>query len=82
MNSFVTSLIRTYVPIVVGAVVAWLLTLGLEIDSDTQNSLIITLTGITQAVYYFLARWIEKRFPQVGTILLGSSKAPIYREKQ
>jgi uncharacterized membrane protein (DUF441 family) len=81
MNSFVTSLIRTYVPIGVGAVIAWLATLGLQLDAETQTSLVIALTGIIQAAYYFIARWIEKRFPQIGTILLGSSKAPVYREK-
>lgn len=82
MNSFVTSLIRTYVPIAVGAVIAWLATLGLQLDAEAQSGLIVFLTGISQAIYYFIARWIERKFPQIGTVLLGSSKAPVYREKE
>lgn len=81
MNSFVTSLIRTYVPIAVGGFIAWLATLGLQLDAETQTSLIVFLTGISQALYYLVARWIERKFPQIGTVLLGSSKAPVYKEK-
>lgn len=80
MNSFVTSFIRTYVPIAVGALVSYLLTLGISLDADAQSGLVIFLTGLTQAVYYLIARLLEKKFPQVGALLLGSSKTPVYRE--
>ena len=79
MNNFITSQIRTYVPIAVGAIVAYLLTLGIELDADTQAGLIVTLTGVLQAVYYFIARALERKFPQLS-VLLGSSKQPIYKE--
>lgn len=80
MNSFVTSQIRTYVPILVGGFVSWLVTLGINLDADSQAGLIVFLTGVLQAVYYFVARLLERRWPQVGAILLGSSKQPVYRE--
>lgn len=77
MNSFIISQIRTFVPIVVGALVAWLITLGIELDAETQTSLVITLTGVIQAVYYFLVRLLEKKWPQVG-VLLGVASKPVY----
>ena len=79
MNDFVTGLIRTYVPIIVGAVVAWLLTLGIDLDAETQAGLVIALTGVLQAAYYTLIRLVAKKFPWVES-LLGSSKKPEYKE--
>lgn len=79
MNNFVTSQIRTYVPIVVGALIAWLATIGLNLDLETTSGLTIFLTGALQAAYYFIARVLEKKWPQVGTVLLGSSKQPVYK---
>lgn len=79
MNSFVTSLIRTYVPIIVGAVVSYLLTVGIEIDSEAQAGLVVGLTGVLQAAYYLAVRLIERKFPQAG-VLLGSAKQVVYRK--
>ncbi len=78
MSDFVTSLIRTYVPIGVGAVVGYLLTKGIEIDANAQLGLITFLTAVSQGVYYLVARIIEARQPSLGGILLGSSKKPNY----
>lgn len=77
MSNFVTSQIRTYAPIIVGALIAWLATLGLELDADTQTGLVVALTGVLQAAYYLLARTLESRWPKLG-VLLGSSKTPEY----
>lgn len=79
MNNFVLSLIRTYVPIAVGAVVAYLVTLGIELDPETQAGLVVSMTGVLQASYYLVARLLEKKFPQLG-VLLGSSQKPVYVE--
>lgn len=78
LDSFVISQIRTYVPILVGALIAWLATMGLQLDTNTQSGLVIALTGVLQAVYYFVARVIERRWPQAGAFLLGSSAKPVY----
>lgn len=80
MSNFITSQIRTLVPLGVGALVSYFATLGLEIDSDTQSSLIIGLTGIIQAIYYLIVRMLEEKFPKLG-ILLGSTKKPEYEDK-
>lgn len=80
MNNFITSQIRTYVPMAVGAVVAYLATLGLDLDANTQSGLIIALTGVLQALYYLVARVVERKWPQVGGLLLGSAKQPTYKK--
>ncbi len=80
MNSFITSQIRTIVPIAVGALVSWLALRGINLDEGQEAGLIIALTGLLQALYYFLARVLEQHFPQVGTLLLGSSAQPEYHD--
>jgi len=75
VNALAISIIRTYVPIGVGALVTWLLTIGLEIDAEGQAGLIIFGTGLLQAVYYAGVRALETRFPAVG-VLLGVTKSP------
>lgn len=79
MTNFFTSLIRTYVPIIVGALVAWLATLGLAIDADAAAGLIIFLTCALQGLYYLVVRLLERKFPQIG-VLLGSAQKPVYVE--
>lgn len=80
MNNFVTSQIRTIVPIIVGALVSWLITLGIELDADSQTGLVVFLTGLLQAVYYFIARLLEKKYPSIGGFLLGSQSKPVYKK--
>ena len=75
LNTLAPSLIRTYVPIIVGALVAWLLTLGVNLDAGAQTGLIVFLTGLLQAVYYTLIRLAERQWPQIG-VLLGLAKTP------
>ena len=75
MNTLALSLIRTYAPILVGAFASWLLTVGLDIDSETQAGLVIFLTGLLQAVYYTVVRLAEQKFPGIG-VLLGAAKSP------
>lgn len=79
MNNFVTSLIRTWVPIVVGSVLSHLATAGLDIDPHDAQGLITAVTGIFIAVYYLIARWLETNWPQLGW-LLGTAKKVQYKE--
>lgn len=78
MNDIVTRFIKTYTPIAVGALVAWLLTLGVQVDVATQAGLIITVTGLLQALYYAIAIWLAHKWPKFE-ILLGSTKTPEYK---
>ena len=77
MSNFVTSLIRTYVPIAVGALAAYLLSIGLELDANAQLGLVTFLTAVLQGAYYLVARLLERRFPQFS-FLLGSGAQPKY----
>lgn len=79
MNNFFTSLIRTYVPIGVGAVVSWLTVRGVAVDPQDAASLAVALTGIVSAGYYLVVRLFEKKFPQVGW-LLGQAKVVKYTD--
>jgi hypothetical protein len=78
MSQYIISVIRTWVPIIVGAVLAKLIVLtGVVISEDASANLKNTLTLIVIGLYYAVARWLEQRYPRVG-ILLGYIKQPIY----
>jgi hypothetical protein len=79
MSDFVVGLIRTWVPIVVGAVVSWLVTLGVSFDAATEAGLITGLTGLLIGVYYTVVRLLAEKWPWFG-YLLGVNKAPSYYE--
>lgn len=75
MNTLILSLIRTYVPVVVGAFIAWLISLGVTLDASTEAGLVTALTGILIAVYYTLARLLERKWPALS-VLLGTTQIP------
>lgn len=81
MNDFVTSLIRTWVPIGIGAFITWLATnYNIIVPDDASSSLVVGVAALVTAVYYALARGIEKAWPVFGKVLvgLGAGKAPEY----
>lgn len=78
MSNFVTSLIRTYVPIIVGAIISFLTAKGIEIDESSIAGLTAFMTALFSGVYYLVVRLLEKKYPQVG-ILLGRVKTPDYK---
>jgi hypothetical protein len=77
LNDTLIGLIRTWVPITVGAALSWLATNGLELDKETQTAAIVASTGAIQALYYTTVRLLENKVPQIGW-LLGSAKTPSY----
>ena len=78
MSDLVNRLVRTYVPIAVGAFASWLLTLGIELDASSQAGLVVGLTGVLQALYYTVVTIVAKKFPWAER-LLGSTKKPEYK---
>lgn len=78
MSNYITSLIRTHVPILVGTLISWLATKGLELDESTAAGLIAALTGALISVYYIVVRTLERKFPRVG-VLLGVPTTPEYK---
>lgn len=80
-SDYILSVIRTWVPIGVGAAASWLLvTFGLNLDGDAQASLVVFLTAAVTAVYYALVRKLEQRWPAIGRWLLGAgvARTPVY----
>jgi hypothetical protein len=72
VNDTIVSLIRTWVPVVVGTLIAYLANRGFNIDIN-QNAVV----AATIAIYYALARAAEKKWPALGW-LLGVPKEPAY----
>ena len=83
MSDFLIGLIRTWVPIGVGLVVAWLTAQGI-LDEETSKTALInlsaTLTAVLSGGYYLLVRLLAEWKPGFG-ILLGVNKAPAYTEE-
>ena len=73
MNDTIVSFIRTYTPVVVGAVLSYLARHGFEIQVNP-----VAASAFVIAVYYALARFLEKRWPVFGW-LLGTPKEPAYQ---
>ena len=80
MSDFVIAQIRTYVPMLVGMIVAWLLVQGI-LDAETSKTVIINmtalLTSLFSGLYYFIVRLLAEKWPFLG-VLLGVNKAPAY----
>lgn len=78
MTNYVSSVIRTWVPIIIGTAVAWLSAhAGFVLDESSQAGLIAATTGSAIGIYYAVVRWAEQKFPQIGW-LLGLAKPPTY----
>lgn len=78
MNAALIAVIRTIVPMGVGAIASWLLvTFGLHVTDDQQAQLVVLGTFLLQAFYYMVVKWLEARWPRLG-VLLGIPKAPVY----
>jgi hypothetical protein len=72
------SLIRTWVPYIVGGVLGWLATRGLGVSPADAIGVTSGLTVAIGGVYYSAIRLLETRFPALG-IFLGKPSAPTYR---
>ena len=85
LSTYATSLIRTIVPVLVGAVIGWLSSItwlvalfGIdEISADQQASFTATVVGVAIALYYAAVRRLEARYPWLG-YLLGVKTQPVY----
>ena len=76
MSDFVISQIRTYVPMAVGAFVAWLLQFGFDLY-EVEGQLTVVIVAALSAAYYLLVRLLAEKWPGFG-VLLGVNKAPGY----
>ena len=75
-SNLVPSLIRTYVPVGVGAVVSWLAVKGFSVDPNMQVAVTAILTAVLTSLYFTGVRMLEVKFPAMS-ILLGTRKQPV-----
>ena len=70
MKNLFDSLVRTFVPIIVGAVLGFFVTRGIELDPEFEAALIVALTAGFNGVYYLLVRLFETYVsPKFGWLL-------------
>jgi hypothetical protein len=76
-----TAWVRTIVPGLWSALVAWLVSLGLPpAVTDAAAGLVdVLVVPAALAAVYALLRWVEPRLPTwLTVVLLGSSRTPAY----
>lgn len=77
LSNVITSMIRTYVPVAVGFVMAYLIDLGVTFPE--RGAVEEGVIAACIAIYYAAARLIESKYPNLGW-LLGTAKRPEYIE--
>lgn len=77
MNDLITSLIRTWTPIIVGQIIGFLTAQGIDVGVDAIAGLTAFLGALFSGLYYLIVRLIERKYPQAG-ILLGRAKKVEY----
>lgn len=77
MNNYFTSLVRTWVPIGIGAVISYLAAKGIVLGEDAADGAVTFVTAVCMGVYYAIVRYVELKAPQFGW-LLGLAKTPGY----
>lgn len=71
-----TSLVRTITPVVVGAVVSFFTSRGIEVDPELQTNLTLLIALAATVLYYLTVRLLETYVtPKLGW-LLGVAKSP------
>lgn len=77
--------VRTGVPALIGALLTWLASripavfdFLAAVDPEWRTLLYSLVTALVILAYYALARWLGTRWPKIETLMLGSSKTPVY----
>lgn len=70
------SIVRTVVPIVVGAVLGWFASANITLDPEFEGQLTALLTTLLTVIYYVAVRLFETYIsPKLGW-MLGYAKSP------
>ncbi len=73
--------IRTAVAGMVGAVITWLATKGIDIDDAFKELVIFIVFGVVTTGYNFLVNWLQAKFGKAFGFLLLIPKLPTYEKK-
>jgi len=79
VSDLITSLIRTAVPTIVGAIVSYLTVVGIQTPHGVAEWLISVLFFAFTLGYYAIVRLLENKYPKIGW-LLGNPAKPTYTE--
>ncbi|MCX4799574.1 hypothetical protein OG497_37605 [Streptomyces sp. NBC_01242] len=71
------AIVRTIVPVIVGAILSFLATRGITVDGAFNEALTYAFTAVITGVYYVTLLKLESRWPIAG-FLLGSTARPTY----
>jgi len=74
VNDYITSLIRTATPFLVGLLGSAAARVGFDMTDETTQALVVFGLG---TAWYAAARALERRWPNFGW-LLGNPKQPVY----
>ncbi len=81
LDAYITSIIRTAVPYLVGLVSSIAVTHKLILPAGTLELLTALLTFLFGTGWYIVWRWLETKFPQLGWFL-GKASQPIYPKEE
>jgi hypothetical protein len=74
------ALVRTVVPTLVGAVLSFFATHGIDVSPLAEDALSVGATAVLGGAYYYVASALESHWPVAG-LLLGSTARPTYAAK-
>lgn len=81
-HTYVTGLIRTWVPVAIGAALTWVMRIaGIVIDDNTSAGLTFAVGTIVISLYYALFFALEHKYPAIGRWLLAlglTARKPTY----
>lgn len=78
MKTLFDSLVRTFTPIIVGAVLGWFTTTGITLDPEFETSLTLVIGALFAGLYYLAVRLFELYVSPKFGWLLGLAKSPAY----
>lgn len=79
LYNVIVGLLRTGVGALVGLAVTWLLALGIELDLESQATLILVLATVVIGLYTALVNWLATKVHPAFGYLLGVPATPEYR---
>jgi hypothetical protein len=77
MSNFITAVIRSLVPIVVGWIVGLLAAINTRVEPEIQTALILSVSTLAASLYYVTVAWLERKYAWFGW-LLGIARKPVY----
>ena len=81
MKNLFDSLVRTYVPWLVGIIIGWLVSLGIPLDPEVEPQVTLAIMGLSSFIWYALVRAFEVYVSPKFGWLLGLGKSPEYKGK-